>query len=151
MSFFEVLFGLGDCILTETSILVKGVNEDAKQLGDELLHINDSNYVSPYQKKADAAAKIDKATDKMYKAKANFEKQYKSVTEKIQHNYQLKSELLERICNSHSISILSNSIDINIPDRIYFTQRQDFKVGEFLGLFGHDIMDNAAEQYLCKC
>lgn len=142
-----MLFDFISFLIDETVDLVDEINEDAKQLGDELLHINDSTYVSPYQKKADACKKINRADQKMANAKSLFQQHYNRVNNRIKENYEMKKKLLGKLDNSlHEAREVNIKYDLKTCD--YFRNRDDFKFGEFLGLFGHDIMDQAANQYL---
>ena len=134
-------------LIDETCDLVSGIHEDAKQLNDELLHINDNTYVSPYQKRNDAREKIDRAENKIFKANDRFERHYDIVKEKIRKNYELKKLLLNRL-DSSTVTIKPTLTGINAMEGLGFRQRDDFEIGEMLGLWGHEMMDQAASQYL---
>lgn len=136
-----------DVVFDSTIELVTGVADDARQLGDELIHISDDSYVSPYQKRIDAREKIERADRKMNKAKDNFERHYKLVDEKIKKNYELKKSLLGKI-NDETLKVSPIKLNINMASNGYFENIDDYNFGKFLGIFGHDIMDHAANQYL---
>lgn len=139
--------GFFSFLIEETADLFSGIAEDTRQLGDELIHISDSSYVSPYQKKADAREKINRADRKMANAKSAFQQHYNQVNNRIKENYEMKKKLLGKLDDS-----LSGAREVKIKYDMrtcdYFRNRDDFKFGEFLGFFGHDIMDQAANQYL---
>lgn len=150
MSFLRDLFDTVGYIAGETKDLFDGIAEDTKQLNDELLHFYDSSYVSPYEKKHQAAERIDNADRKMDKARSRYEKHVKRVEERLQTNLKRKQELLGKIENEKNSKKSSrySSYDYTSIESVSFRNKSDFKAGEFLGIFGHDIMEQAANSYL---
>lgn len=149
MGLFGLVFETVGYIAGEFGDLCKGVSEDAKQLGDELAHISDDSYVSPYAKKKEAEERIDRANRKMDKARERYDAHVNRVEEKLQRNYKRKKELLGELEKEKRSSASSySSFDYIDIDGIGFRNQTDFKVGEFLGIFGHDVMNEAANSYL---
>lgn len=136
-----------DVVFDATTELVTGVADDARQLGDELIHISDDSYVSPYQKRADAKAKIERSDVKMSRAKEKFERHYKLVNEKVKKNYELKKNLLGKL-DASNLNTIPFKLNINMVSNGVFENKDDYNFGKILGIFGHDIMDHAANQYL---
>lgn len=150
MGLFGAIFESVGYIAGEFGDLCKGVSEDVRQLGDELAHISDDNYVSPYAKKKEAEERISKAERKMDRAKERYDSHVNRVEKKLQENYRRKKELLGKLeeeKNSRAFSSYS-SFDYMDIGSVGFRNRTDFKIGEFLGIFGHDVMDEAANSYL---
>lgn len=151
MGFFGTLFETIEYITDEFNDLCKGISEDAKQLGDELVHINDTSYVSPYAKKQEAAERIDRANRKMNRARERYDSHVKRVERKIEENYRMKRELLgktgpeRRLLSNYSSYSSFAYTDI---DSVGFRNSTDFQLGEFLGIFGHGFRDEAASSYL---
>lgn len=149
MGLFGLVFDTVGYIAGEFGDLCKGVSEDAKQLGDELAHISDDSYVSPYAKKKQAEERIDRANRKMDKARERYDTHVNRVEKKLQRNYKRKKELLGQLEKERRTSVSGySSFDYMDIDSIGFRNRTDFKIGEFLGIFGHDVMDEAANSYL---
>ena len=150
MGLFGAIFESVGYIAGEFGDLCKGVSEDARQLGDELVHISDDNYVSPYAKKKEAEEKISKANRKMDRARERYDSHVNRVEKKLQENYSRKKELLGKLEAETNKSSFSNYSSFDYMDigSVGFRNRTDFKIGEFLGIFGHDVMDQAANSYL---
>lgn len=149
MGLFGLVFETVGYIAGEFGDLCKGVSEDARQLGDELVHISDDSYVSPYAKKKQAEERIDKANRKMDRARERYNAHVSRVEKKLQRNYKRKKELLGQLEKERSNSTSNySSFDYIDIDSIGFRNQIDFKIGEFLGIFGHDVMDEAANSYL---
>lgn len=150
MGFFETLFEVVEYISGETADLLKGISEDTKQLGDELVHIYDDSYVSPYAKKKEATERIDRADRKMDNARSRYDNHIKRVEKRLEKNLKRKQELLVKSENEKTCGLSSkySSYDYIDMDSVGFRNRIDFQVGEFWGIFGHSIMDEAATSYL---
>ena len=148
MSFLGTLFETITYITDEFNDLCKGVSEDVKQLGDELVHISDESYVSPYAKKQEAAERIDRANRKMDRARERYDSHVKRVEKKIEQNYKMKKELLGKVGAERRFSFTYSSFDYTDVGSVGFRNSTDFQLGEFLGIFGYDFMDEAASSYL---
>lgn len=150
MGFFETLFEGVGYIAGETIDLFQGISEDTKQLGDELIHIHDDSYVSPYAKKKEAAERIDRADRKMDNARSRYDNHVNRVEKRLGRNFKRKQELLGKleIEKNRGLSLGYSSYDYIDIDGVGFRNRTDFQVGEFLGIFGRNIMDEAATSYL---
>lgn len=142
-----MIFDFLEFLAYETHDLVTGVHEDAKQLGDELIHINDSSYVSPYRMKSEAREKISRADGKLGRAETRYAQHFTEVRDKIQHNNKLKEHLLGRL-EGKSESSLVKAVAFRSMEPVEFTGRDDFKMGEFLGFFGSELRRKAANDYL---
>ena len=150
MGLFGAIFESVGYIAGEFGDLCKGVSEDARQLGDELVHINNDNYVSPYAKKKKAEEKIYKANIKMDRARERYDVHVNRVENKLKENYKRKRELLGEIEKESPQKAFYEYSSFDYMDiaSIGFRNRTDFKIGEFLGIFGHDVMDEAVNSYL---
>lgn len=148
MSFLETLFEGVGYIAGETVDLFKGISEDTRQLGDELIHIQDDSYVSPYAKKKEAVERIDKADRKMDNARSRYDNHVNRVEKRLERNLKRKRELLGKLEQTSDSSSGYSSYNYLEIASVGFRNRTDFQVGEFLGIFGHNIMDEAATSYL---
>lgn len=148
MGFFDLLFDAVEYIAGETTDLFNDISEDTRQLGDELLHIHDDSYVSPYAKKKEAQERIDRANRKIDRARERYDSHVDRVEKRIERNFKRKQELLGKLEKNSSLSSGYSSYDYIDIDSASFRNRTDFQLGEFLGIFGHDIMDEAASSYL---
>ena len=97
MGFWNDVFYVVGGIADATETLISGVCEDAKQLGDELLHLHDSSYVSPYEKKAQAVRITEKADDKLYRAQERYRKHYQHTGDMLRRNYERKIKLQKQL------------------------------------------------------
>lgn len=111
-----------------------------------MVHLNDSTYVSPVQKKRDAQEIISKADDRLYNTQERFRSKYDVVINKIKTNFELKKSLLN--CVENNFVKPSSNIYFDDTMGCSFRQKSDYKFGEFLGVFGHDIRNQAAMEYL---
>lgn len=148
MGIFENFCYVVSGIVTETECFIRDVKEDTRQLGDELIHCYDSSYVSPYEKKEQAARIIEKADDKLYKAQESYRRQYKRTGEALKRNYERKTRLQAKLKQQLQHTVSSrNPVFGQAPD-ISFARRDEFVFGEMLGIFGHQLRDAAATSYL---
>ena len=146
--FLEGVCNFAAVIAEESAILVKGVAEDTRQLGDELLHCYDNNYKSPYEIKHEAAEIIQRADDKLYRAQERYRHHMDQVSKVLGDNLNHKTRLYGRLTSlqtRRNIASIVNFADMSSP---VFLNKIDFQVGEMLGVFGGELRREAANSYL---
>lgn len=150
MGLFSEIFEAVGYIAGEFGDMCKGISEDARQLGDELIHISDDSYVSPYAKKNEAKERIERAERKMDRARERYDAHVSKVENKLYQNYERKRAILGKLETNRRNSIASSYSSFDHIDigSVGFRNRSDFQLGEFLGIFGHSFRDEAASAYL---
>lgn len=166
MGFFDVLEFIGDCagealeiagacaeiagtVVVETAKFGIATADAVKEFGDNMLHITDDDYVSPYTKKYDSIQIIEASQEKLELEKKKYEKRYNCTFSKVSRNFRLKKELLgkteEKLNNSKTEDFCISEVRISdlVSDQLF-----KFSVGDALGIFGQSIRDKAASEFL---
>ena len=111
MGLFDALEFIGDCAgealelvgacaeiagtaVVETVKFGVRTTDAFKEFGDDMLHIADDNYVSPYTKKYDSLEIIEASKEKLEIAKKAYEERYDYTSYRVDKNFKLKKELL---------------------------------------------------------
>lgn len=146
--FLEGVCNFAAVVAEESAILFEGVAEDAKQLGDELLHCYDDNYKSPYAVKHEAAEIIQHADDKLYRAQERYRRHMERVRKLLGSNINHKTRLYGRLNGLQTRSNVASILSFTEMCSPAFLNKVDFQIGEMLGIFGGELRRDAANSYL---
>lgn len=166
MGLFDALEFIGDCAgealelvgacaeiagtaVVETVKFGVRTTDAFKEFGDDMLHIADDNYVSPYTKKYDSLEIIEASKEKLEIAKKAYEERYDYTSYRVDKNFKLKKELLGKteeklLVKQNEKSYISEA---EMTDLIA-EQLFKFRLGEFLGVFGQSMRDKSASDFL---
>ena len=162
MSFFDWVEDRMDdvCFFVEQTVsfcelatdAAKDISDDFFQLCDEIVHIDDDDYVSPYQKRHNADVMIQHAEIDLREAKRNYEAHYKETAASASSAREKKKALLGRVLDKNPEDARGRDAVLFCGDMMApsFVNKGEFSLGEGLWPLplNYLLRDHAAESYL---